>query len=206
MTGSGREAPARGRAAGATPGDERPASRRSAATRRALLDAALRVAESDGWDAVTTRRVAAVIDYRQPVVYQHFASRAALIEAVVLEGFDALTERIEAVSTGPSSDRLEGVAHAYLRFAQERPRRYEAMFSRPSGLEFASTATPPALRGAFDALSGVVAEAAPGGESAATAELFWACCHGLATLALAQRIPTARIEGHVRRIVGLVRR
>lgn len=201
VTKRGRNAPAR------SPIDT-PSRRRATATRRALLDAALRVAEAEGWNAVTTRRVAAEIEYTQPVVYQHFASRADLVDAVVLEGFSALTAHVEVLTDdiGPATtphERLAHLARAYVEFARAHPRRYEAMFSQPTTLEFASAATPPELCGAFDALCSFVAAAMPDDDPEPVAECFWACCHGLASLVIAGRIPEASVDAHVRRIAAL---
>jgi AcrR family transcriptional regulator len=39
---------------------------------RAIITAARQMAEAEGWDAVTIRRLADRIDYSQPVLYSHF--------------------------------------------------------------------------------------------------------------------------------------
>lgn len=40
-----------------------------------IVSTARELAESDGWDAVTTRRLAERIEYSQPVLYSHFRGR-----------------------------------------------------------------------------------------------------------------------------------
>ena len=42
-----------------------------------ILAAARELAEAEGWDAVTTRRLAGLIDYSQPVLYSHFKGKVA---------------------------------------------------------------------------------------------------------------------------------
>jgi len=59
--------------------------RRGQVTQAAARD----LAESEGWAAVTMRRVAAEIGVTQPVLYSAFSGRQALIDAVVLDGFSA---------------------------------------------------------------------------------------------------------------------
>jgi AcrR family transcriptional regulator len=54
-----------------------------------IIQAARDLAESEGWAAVTMRRVAAEIGVTQPVLYSAFSGRQALIDAVVLDGFSA---------------------------------------------------------------------------------------------------------------------
>src|ERR1043165_7555808 len=74
--------------------DRRPRAR---IARRGLITAAARaLAEREGWEAVTTRRLSAEIEYSQPVLYKHFGSMEDIVEAVALEGFGELAETLRA--------------------------------------------------------------------------------------------------------------
>jgi AcrR family transcriptional regulator len=64
--------------------------RERAERRQAIVTGARELAEADGWEAVTTRRLSDRIEYSQPVLYSHFENRDAIIEAVALEGFSEL--------------------------------------------------------------------------------------------------------------------
>lgn len=99
---------------------------------------------------------------------------------------------------------MEDLARAYIDFGSTHPRLYEAMFTHPTSLPFAQPQTPPELRAAFDALARVTAREAPS-TTEASAELFWACTHGLVTLLNAGRIPSARLDQHVHRIAEMIR-
>lgn len=178
--------------------------RRFIARRRQLLDIALRLAEEEGWEAVTTRRLAEAIDYSQPVIYQHFTNRDDLIRTIVIEGFVTLTERIEDIARSASTTQLEDLCRAYIDFGTTQPRRYEAMFTHPTTLLFARPDTSPELRAAFDALTDAIAPHTSDADVAAAAELFWACCHGLVTLLNAGRIPPERLDHHIRRVAAIV--
>ncbi|PZE91735.1 TetR/AcrR family transcriptional regulator [Curtobacterium sp. MCBD17_008] len=148
-----------------------------------ILRAARKVAEAEGWEAVTMRRLASEIGVTQPVIYSAFAGgRQALIDAVALAGFEAIATALEGVPAEP----LERM-RAYLDFAADQPRVYEAMFSMPSGLEFGSGRGPDALKRAF---AGVRA-AFPDPDDT-EAEVAWATVHGLATLENSKRLPAAR--------------
>src|SRR5580658_10595529 len=55
--------------------------------RQAIITAARQLAEAEGWDAVTTRRLADRVEYSQPVLYSHFENKDAIVRAVAIEGF-----------------------------------------------------------------------------------------------------------------------
>src|SRR3954462_9321063 len=93
-----------------------------------VIRAARELAESDGWAAVTMRRLAGELGATQPVLHSVFAGREALIDAGALDGFSGLAAGLGAVDASPMS-RMR----AYLDFAAANPRVYEAMFSMPSG-------------------------------------------------------------------------
>ena len=113
-----------------------------------------RTGRGRGWDAVTTRRLAGLIDYSQPVLYSHFKNKADIMAAVAHRGFEELARRLKAATARGTGDPgvLRNVCAAYLDFANARPVVYEAMFILPTNIKFASEQTPPSLRAGFAAL------------------------------------------------------
>ncbi|MEH0109962.1 WHG domain-containing protein [Tersicoccus sp. MR15.9] len=153
------------------------------------------LAESEGWETVTMRRLAAELGMTQPVLYSAFTGgRQALVDAVAVDGFTALADALEAVDRD-----LPARMRAYLDFAMHRPRVYEAMFSLPSGLRFADGETPPPLRRAFAAIQDVVER-----RDETTAEVAWATLHGLATLERGGRLRPSQGEARLERAHGLL--
>src|SRR3954452_8250653 len=152
-----------------------------------LIEAARNLAESDGWAAVTMRRLAEQIGATQPVLYSAFASRQALIDAVALDGFTDIAAALAAIEASPMS-RMR----AYLDFAAAHPRVYEAMFSMPSGLPFAADDTPRPLRQAFAALRDAFPDA-----DGTRAEVAWAALHGLATLGAGGRLRAGQVQARL---------
>lgn len=164
-----------------------------------IIDAARDLAEAEGWDAVTTRRLAGIVEYSQPVLYSHFDGKDAIIRAVALQGFDRLADGLrrlrlahadpEPGDSGPDGElsALRGACLAYLEFAATRPATYQAMFLMPTDIKFASDQTPPQLRACFDEFVAVIPPGTPHREL--SAEVLWSALHGLATLAAAGRIP-----------------
>ena len=174
---------------------------RERAARRSLITAtARRLAENEGWDAVTTRRLSTEIEYSQPVIYKHFASMEDLIEAVAIEGFGELAHTLaDARADGPPQAALSRVAYAFSSFATQNPALYDAMFTRATRLRFAAPETPAALAAAFRELHEAIVDSVTGARDVETlTEVLWAALHGLTTLARNDRLRpghnTDRIE------------
>lgn len=162
-----------------------------------IIAAAREIAEREGWNAVTIRRLAEEIEYSQPVLYSHFENRDAIVTAVAIEGFKEIAAALLDAAQGSSGQQnaLEKVALAYLDFALHRPALYQAMFILPTDLRFAEAETRPELRAAFDALAAVVTPFCADAEVDIVTETFWATLHGLAELERSGRIrPGARDE------------
>jgi len=157
------------------------------ARRDQVIRAARGVAESDGWTAVTMRRLAGELGVTQPVLYSAFTGRQELIDAVALRGFSELAAALEAVDTSPVA-RMR----AYLDFSTAHPRVYEAMFSMPSGLPFAAEDTPEPLRRAFAAVHDAFPDA-----DGTRAEVAWAALHGLATLQAGGRLRAGQTQARL---------
>ena len=157
---------------------------RDRTARRRLITATARVlAEREGWDAVTTRRLSSQIEYSQPVIYKHFASMEDLVEAIALEGFDELTKTLgEARRRSATADALGAVARAYCTYATENPALYDAMFTRATHLRFGAEGNAVQLSTAVAALRAAAAPGAGERDVDILAEVLWAALHGLVTL------------------------
>jgi AcrR family transcriptional regulator len=159
-----------------------------------IITAARELAEAEGWDAVTTRRLADRVEYSQPVLYSHFSGKDAIVSAVALDGFGELAARLRhARQAAPEPGQaLRAVCAAYLDFATRRPALYQAMFIMPTDLKFASAETPAVLRAGFDEF---VSCFRPDNERRELfAEVIWSALHGIALLSGSGRILMARQE------------
>ncbi|MFE5769487.1 TetR/AcrR family transcriptional regulator [Streptomyces sp. NPDC056485] len=178
--------------------------RERAGRERLILATAREIAEQQGWDAVTTRRLAERIEYSQPVLYSHFRGKREIIGAVALEGAAEMAAALRASAAaedGPRA-RVTALARAYLDFAERNPAVYDAMFRLDGGLAFAREDTPEPLKDAFAALLESLGEVAGDGvDPALFTEAFWAALHGLATLTRAGRLPREDAERRVRLLV-----
>ena len=164
--------------------------RERAARRRLIVTTARKLAEAEGWDAVTTRRLSTEIEYSQPVLYKHFTGMEQIADAVAIDGFGELADVTRAARSGAGTadEALARIAHAYLDFARDNPAVYDAMFTRATTLRFAAQDTPPQLEAAFAELHQAVGLIADEQDADALTEVFWAALHGLATLTRAGRL------------------
>ncbi|MEE1828228.1 TetR/AcrR family transcriptional regulator [Streptomyces sp. BE20] len=174
--------------------------RERAAREHLIVATAREIAEQQGWDAVTTRRLAERIEYSQPVLYSHFRGKREIIGAVALEGAAEMAAALRAATSaadGPRT-RVTALARTYLDFAERHPAVYDAMFQLDGGLAFAAEDTPAPLKDAFAALLESLGEVAGEGvHPGLFTEVFWAALHGLATLTRAGRLPPAEAEQRV---------
>jgi AcrR family transcriptional regulator len=156
---------------------------------RMIVTTASELAEAEGWDAVTTRRLAEAIEYSQPVLYSHFSGKDAIVRAVAVDGFTQLAATLREARQSARSPRpaLLALARAYLGFAHTRPALYEAMFTLAE-LPFAKPDTPAPLHEAFVELRQALVPFAPARDVDTLAEVVWSALHGLATLSRSHRL------------------
>ena len=65
-------------------------------TRQRIVDAATALIDADGLEALSTRRLAAVLGVRGPSLYHHFATKDEILDAVA----DAVTARVDTSAFG----------------------------------------------------------------------------------------------------------
>ncbi|MEU8208093.1 TetR/AcrR family transcriptional regulator [Micromonospora sp. NPDC049044] len=179
--------------------------RERAERERAIIAAARALALAEGWDAVTTRRLAAQIEYSQPVLYSHFKGKDAIMAAVAVEGFAELATALATARASAAGPRqaVADVAAAYVTFAEQRPALYDAMFTLAVDLPFASQDVPTDLARGFAELADAVRPIAGDDDLEAITETFWSGLHGLVTLMRSGRL---RRADHDRRLAVLVDR
>lgn len=178
--------------------------RERAERERLIVATARELAEKQGWDAVTTRRLSERIEYSQPVLYSHFRGKREIIGAVALQGASEMAAALRAATSTAATPRarVTALARAYLDFAERNPAVYDAIFRLDGGLAFAREDTPEPLKDAFAALLESLAEVAGDGvHPGVFTEVFWAALHGLATLTRAGRLPAEYAEQRLELLV-----
>jgi AcrR family transcriptional regulator len=159
-----------------------------------LLAAAVKLIADVGPAGFTLREVARRAGVSHNAPYRHFRDKSELLAAVAAQGFrelkDAMTEAAATEST--SLGQLKRSGWAYVAFALRRPEHFAAMFDAP-----ACDADPDCMKAgeeAFATLVGFIERCQregqlPGGGTEHRALLAWSLVHGIAKLAVAQRLP-----------------
>jgi len=108
-----------------------------------LVDAALKLVEQDGAQAVSLRDLAQSLGVSRAAPYRHFANRDGLLASVAARGFDDLVALYEAalIAPGDGPARLRAAGGAFYDFATRRPGLYRLMFES----DFLNRTAPPAV-------------------------------------------------------------
>jgi AcrR family transcriptional regulator len=116
--------------------------------RAALLKAAAKEIELNGYETLSLRELATSLDVSRAAPYRHFPDKRALLATLATEGFEKLTAmyRTVAGSSKGADERLKDAGRAYLEFATKRPQLFRLMFA--SDLFGGSEPLDPTLRDA----------------------------------------------------------
>ena len=101
-------------------------------TREKILAAARKAFDRKGLEGLSLREVAAKVGITPMAIYRHFASKEALIDALVLDALDEWSARVQALPAVAGLAKIEQMGEAFLDFALREPRRFEAAFLLPS--------------------------------------------------------------------------
>ncbi|MEU7480591.1 TetR/AcrR family transcriptional regulator [Lentzea sp. NPDC042327] len=97
-------------------------SARTTATKQKLFDAALKLVGERGAASVTVDEIAAEAGVAKGTIYYNFASKDALVEALLHHGVEILAGRLRsAEAAGSSEDSLEALVDQMLGFWAEYP-------------------------------------------------------------------------------------
>lgn len=95
-----------------------------------ILEAALQIVKEDGWQALSMRKIADIIEYTAPMIYEYFASKEAILYELTNIGFRKLVKRMRDAKdreTTPEK-QLEAMWLTYWNFAFENKEFYQLMY------------------------------------------------------------------------------
>ncbi len=97
--------------------------------RESILAAARDIAGTEGWGAVSIRKIADRIEYSPPMVYEYFDDKDDLLYALMVDGFRQLAERLHEarVSADDPEQALLAMAGAYWQFSVDSRELYQVM-------------------------------------------------------------------------------
>lgn len=166
----------------------------------ALLDAAERILQADGPDALSIRHVAEDAGTTTRAVYSLFGSRDGLIVALAVRAFRTLGAGVSELprTDDPSEDLVSVALTVFRRFTLEHRGLFRIAFQRQGASPVVARRFVPSAREALGNLHdrvGRVLDADPESQAVADATVgFHALCEGLATLELRSVLPVGREE------------
>lgn len=142
--------------------------RRTEAFRAEIIDKALDIALSEGFEALSVRKLAEKMKYSTGIIYYHFKDKDEIIGAIQSRQTAYLRDKIsKAVSPEKSfPENIRGAFHEAFLLAVNEPRKYNLVASslqssRPDG-------APPQKSGLLAMLTNLMKTAAERGELAVT--------------------------------------
>ncbi|HUG54851.1 MAG TPA: TetR/AcrR family transcriptional regulator [Vicinamibacteria bacterium] len=156
--------------------------------RRKILDAARELFTGEGYERVTMRRIAEAIEYSPTTIYNHFADKDALVQALCHEDFARLFQHLqEQPSPADPVAAIRQLGQAYARFGTTHPNHYRFMFMTPAKFEHPEDHDRSPGEQAFGLLRAAVAAAVDGGhfrdgDVDTMAQVLWASIHGAVAL------------------------
>src|SRR5512142_2849651 len=97
-------------------------------TQDRIFAAARALFDQNGVEGVSMRRIADKVGITPMAIYKHYPDKDALLNALMLDGFAVWEARVEALKAAEPLAWLQAMGEAFLDFALDEPRRYEAAF------------------------------------------------------------------------------
>jgi AcrR family transcriptional regulator len=99
-------------------------------TRKSILEAAMRIGREEGWQALSMRKIADIIEYTPPVIYEYFANKEALMLELTKMGYLILAKDMRAARDKHRlpEKQLEDMWLTYWNFAFAEKELYQLMF------------------------------------------------------------------------------
>jgi len=93
-----------------------------------IIRATRKLFEKGGLEKLSMRSVAKRVGITPMAIYRHFESKEALVDALVLDGLAQWSARVDALPQSEGLAKIEQISEAFVDFALEEPRRFEAAF------------------------------------------------------------------------------
>jgi AcrR family transcriptional regulator len=163
-------------------------------TRINILDAALQIVKEEGWQALSMRKIADVIEYTAPIIYEYFANKDAILLELTRKGYLILAKNLQEAKEAHQlpEKQLEAMWVAYWNFAFDNQQLYQVMFGIQMNcccdmVKSMTEAQAPAILFS-DVIREVMPDKNPTFEAVCTKYYtFWSVVHGLISINLVSR-------------------
>ena len=154
-----------------------------------IVHAAKEVVRTEGRERLSVRGLARQLDVTAPAIYDHVASKDAILRAVAASGYDDLRAAYSTTAE-TAIDRMRDRALAYVEFARANPELFGLMFMfRPNAIAIEADNELDAATEVFDDGVDDVRQAVADGalvdrDPIQITLTLWAAIHGVATVSL----------------------
>jgi AcrR family transcriptional regulator len=99
-------------------------------TRMNILDASLHIVKEEGWQSLSMRKIADVIEYTAPIIYEYFSNKEAILFELTRRGYLILSRDLQIARSQYKlpAEQLEAMWLAYWNFAFDNKELYQLMF------------------------------------------------------------------------------
>lgn len=162
-------------------------------TRKGILDAALEIVKQEGWPALSMRKIADMIEYTAPIIYEYFPNKEGILLELTRQGYIRLGVKVKAArdSKSNSEEQLEAMWLAYWDFAFEEKEFYQLMYGVQVNCCDLYKKMPEAEYTTdlfYDAIDQLInKQPVPEDVSCTKYYTFWSLIHGLISLTLVQK-------------------
>lgn len=166
--------------------------------RQMILDASVKLFVEEGFEKVSIRKIAEIIEYSPTTVYLYFKDKNEILFNLHERGFILMEEyNKNLISINNPLLRLHKLGENYIQFGLTHPEFYDLMFLQPAPMEAINNMKQACeWKGGDDSLAflkNVITECIEKkliaeGDVEALAMAIWGMVHGLVSLAIRQRL------------------
>ncbi len=160
--------------------------------KRQILESAMTLFETHGYDGFSLRQVAEAIGYSPTTIYLYFKDKDELLFNIAYEGFRDFGLALQAAydSSSDHHERIWRIGRAYFDFGMNHPVHYRLMFMQRG--EFLAQTAPTGYTDFVDSFSILTRALSEGMDEGKiktfdpqmTGGLLWASLHGVVSLVL----------------------
>jgi AcrR family transcriptional regulator len=183
-------------------------------TRINILDAALQIVKEEGWQALSMRKIADVIEYTAPIIYEYFSNKDAILLELTRKGFLLLSKDLQEAKSKHElpAEQLEAMWLAYWNFAFANKELYQVMFGVTTNCSCAEVKGLPEADLSWDHFTEVIGQLMHITDMDSDVictkyYTFWSVVHGLVSINILGRNSSDDINRQVLRdaITGIIR-
>lgn len=183
-------------------------------TRCNILEASLQIVKEEGWQALSMRKIADVIEYTAPIIYEYFANKEAIVLELNRMGFLKLGKELKEARERHRLPvkQLEDMWLTYWNFAFANKELYQGMFGVSTNCSCELINDLPEAETMFDMFSEVIGaimniDDLDGDIICTKYYTLWSVVHGLVSINLLSRGSSDEINRQVLKdaIGGMIR-